>query len=289
VPSQHIAVGDEAALARSLQQLQLANQMGWGAYFGVGYRRGNLGRWRRGGKADVLALPAVFVDLDYPVEAARERLAAMLPPTLTIASGGGCHAFWWMSNPITDLVRAEGILRGLAEWLDGDKSLSVDQVMRVPVTRNTKPARKGALCRILSITSHRYTLDDFRPFEPALAKSAPPTSPQKRTRFAQRPKARRGQQLNPDLMNAITDHLIRYYAAELQDNGWYRCHCLFHHHDDSRKDHASWSPERGLFRCFGKHGNRLAWQVAATLHIDIDAYGGVWQPEINHSTTRNFS
>ena len=64
VPSHHIAIGDEVALPRSLQQLHTANQMGWGAYFGVGYRKGNLGRWRRGGKADVLALPAVFVDLD---------------------------------------------------------------------------------------------------------------------------------------------------------------------------------------------------------------------------------
>ena len=273
VPSHHIAIGDEVALARSLQQLHTANQMGWGAYFGVGYRKGNLGRWRRGGKADVLALPALFVDLDYPVAEALERLADMLPPTLTVASGRGCHAFWWLQHPMTDLVRAEGILRGLADWLDGDRSMSVDQVMRLPTSINTKPQRHHAPCRILDLNTHRYSLDDFHAFEP----TSPPSTLSKSTPFSCRPKRRHRQKLNRALMSAITDHLIRDYGAELQENGWYRCHCLLHHNDDSRKDHASWSPERGLFRCFGKHGNRLAWQVAQVLHIDIDAYGGIWQ------------
>ena len=63
-PSKHVPVGDRACLTRALERLTNANRQGWGAYVAVATRKANLGRWRRGSKADLLTLPALFVDID---------------------------------------------------------------------------------------------------------------------------------------------------------------------------------------------------------------------------------
>src|SRR5690349_1626687 len=65
-PSQHIPLGDSKALALALDKLIAANHVGWGAHIGVAPRKTNLGRWSRGGKADLSELPALFVDVDDP-------------------------------------------------------------------------------------------------------------------------------------------------------------------------------------------------------------------------------
>lgn len=64
--------------------------MGWGAYFAVGLRRPGLTRWKRGGAADVVALPAFYTDIDHPTDATLTKLKTMLlQPSILAHSGGG--------------------------------------------------------------------------------------------------------------------------------------------------------------------------------------------------------
>ncbi len=89
-PSRHIPLWDHAGLSDALACLTEANGRGWGAYFSVGLRRTGLTRWRRGGLADVVALPALFVDVDDLSDDTRFRLASLSPaPSCLVFSGGG--------------------------------------------------------------------------------------------------------------------------------------------------------------------------------------------------------
>ncbi|MBE2272350.1 MAG: hypothetical protein IAE80_29210, partial [Anaerolinea sp.] len=120
-PSRHIPLHDKAALHKALTDLDRANALGWGAYFAVGLRRPGLTRWQRGGAADVVILPALFVDVDDPSPEALTRLQCADPaPSCIVASGGGYHAYWWFDEPTADLQTARDLLRGLAVALHGD-------------------------------------------------------------------------------------------------------------------------------------------------------------------------
>lgn len=135
-PSRHIPVNDTAALRAALTDLDRANALGWGAYFRSGYRRPGLTRWQRGGAADVVALPVLFVDVDDPSTEALRRLQCTDPtPSCIVASGGG-SCLWWLDEPTPDLPLARHLLRGLATALHGDH-LSIAQSLRVPQSRNT--------------------------------------------------------------------------------------------------------------------------------------------------------
>jgi hypothetical protein len=85
-PSRHIRLDDPAALHDALTRLEVANELGWGAYFAVGLRRPGLTRWQRGGGADVVALPALFVDVDDPSAESLERLHGTEPPPQAAAA-----------------------------------------------------------------------------------------------------------------------------------------------------------------------------------------------------------
>jgi hypothetical protein len=126
-PSRHTLLEDATGLHDALTRLDAANALGWGAYFAVGLRRPGLTRWKRGGAADVIALPALFADVDDPSIETLEGLRCAQPqPSCIVASGGGYHAYWWLEAPTTDLDMARRLLGGLASALQGD-SLSVAQ------------------------------------------------------------------------------------------------------------------------------------------------------------------
>ncbi len=89
-PSRHVPLQDSLALHQALADLSRANALGWGCYVGIGLRRADLGRWRRGGRADLLAVPALFADLDGSPEGARLRLSRIEPlPSCLVHSGHG--------------------------------------------------------------------------------------------------------------------------------------------------------------------------------------------------------
>jgi hypothetical protein len=168
-PSQHLRLDDAPALRDAFARLDAANALGWGAYFAVGLRRPGLTRWKRGGAAEVVALPALFVDVDDPSAEALARLRCTEPaPSCIVASGGGYHAYWWLDEPTTDLNTARLLLRGLAVALGGDR-LSVAQSLRVVSSVNTKPSRGNALCRLIELHDRRYCINDFTAYLPCPA------------------------------------------------------------------------------------------------------------------------
>ena len=165
-PSRHIRLDDTPALNDAFVRLDAANALGWGAYFAVGLRRSRLTRWKRGGAADVVALPALFVDVDdLSAEALARLRCATLAPSSIVASGGGYHAYWWLDEPTTDVNTARLLLRGLAAALDGDR-LSVAQSLRVVSSVNTKPSRRNAPCRLIELHERRYCINDFTAYMP---------------------------------------------------------------------------------------------------------------------------
>lgn len=279
VPSRHILATDIGQFNRAYERLMEANQQGWGAYIGIGYRKRQLSRYQRGGKRDILALPALFADIDRSPDLVLPQLKRILEPSLVISSGRGVHLYWVLATPTGDIVGAARILKGLARWLDADVSMSVDQVLRLPLSQNTKPLRQGAICSVLMESDCEYELDDFLPYEilmtPLQAKPQQKSLP--RPKRQQSLQSRSTQNLNPDLAQAVLNELQQTYSATLQTNGWYACFCPFgHKRDRFPGDHAYYHPDKGLFNCFGRHGQHLIHSIATQINIDVNTFGGIY-------------
>ncbi len=237
-PSRHIPLHDKAALRDALTDLDRANALGWGAYFAVGLRRSGLTRWQRGGAANVVALPALFVDVDDPSLEALTRLQCANPsPSCVVASGGGYHAYWWLEKPTADLLSTRHLLHSLAAALLGDH-LSVAQSLRVPLSHNNKPMRGNALCRVLELHDHRYALDRFKAYLPS-------DHPQPRRSSASTPATRTPIPLNAENIYRVADALI---ASGCKPRGdWLNGACPF----PERHKHADRHPSFGFNRKTG--------------------------------------
>jgi len=241
-PSRHIRLDDGAGLEDALTRLSRMQDLGYGAFFGVATRRADLGRWTRGGRADLALLPALFADVDKP-DVNLERFP--LPPTLTVSSGRGLHLYWMLAQPTHDFTRAETIMRGLARVLNGD-SMTAPQALRLPGSLNTKytPARR---CELLEAEPHRlYQLADF---EELL--QPPPPAP-RRVQTA----ALRGDWLETRKQD-IAHILLNEYQGVMKPNGWIASLCPCGHEKDSPGRHFNYHPGIGVARCFGKHGKML--------------------------------
>ncbi|MGY3496754.1 hypothetical protein [Bradyrhizobium sp. USDA 4502] len=63
-------------------------------------------------------------------------------PSITVASGGGVHAYWRLTEPMDtrdQIDRIEAVLRQLADLVAGDLAVcEVSRVMRLPGSHNTK-------------------------------------------------------------------------------------------------------------------------------------------------------
>jgi hypothetical protein len=160
-PSCHIRIGDENALRCALLDLDDANRQGWGAFVAIGLRRPGLSRWQRGCAEDVIALPAVYVDIDDPSVDTLTRLRQFNPrPSCVVLSGGGYHAYWWLQEPTRELDKTRRILHALAGIFSGDR-MSIAQSLRLVGSINTKPSRNGAACQIVELDEQRFTLEHF--------------------------------------------------------------------------------------------------------------------------------
>ncbi len=272
-PSRHVALDNRAALLDTLHRLSDTNRMGWGAYFAVGLRKPGLTRWKRGGAAEVVALPAFYTDLDDPTDAALIKLrGARLPPSVIVWSGGGYHAYWLLDEPTTDLNTAWQVLQTLARTFGGD-GLSPAQSLRLPGTVNTKPERGGALCHLVERSDRHYHLSDFQPFVPPV-----PHLQERRTaaRTAHPPNSKNH---NVQLIHTITTVLYRDYAAREQQrrSDWLAALCPCGHARDSPGSHFYFNPAIGCGRCHGRHGTLRLTDLCSVLGIDAAAYGGVYR------------
>ncbi len=271
-PSRHIPLDNRAVLLDTLQRLSDTNQMGWGAYFAVGLRKPGLGRWKRGGAAEVVALPAFYTDIDDPTPATLMKLrGARLPPSVIVHSGGGYHAYWMLDEPTSDLNMARQVLQGLARTFGGD-GLSPAQSLRLPGTVNHKPERGGAVCQLVESSDRHYRLYDFQSFIPPV-----PNLPERRTAVrAAHPS--NSKNLNMQLVHAITTVLYRDYAArEQRRSDWLAALCPCGHARDSPGAHFFFNPAIGCGRCHGRHGTLRLTDLCSVLGIDAATYGGVYR------------
>ena len=267
-PSRHIPLTNRPALQDALERLESANRCGWGAFFGVGLRKTGLGRYRRGGLADVVLLPALFVDIDDKTDRVLQRLQQTQPrPSCVVFSGGGYHAYWWLDTPTPDLITAKQILRALALSLNGD-SLSPAQSLRLVGSRNTKPGRHNALCEVVSLTDQAYALSDF-----AAWMDFP--QPVQRVRQISRSGHTAGSRvLNPELV-ARAAEILRQYGYRMNGD-WLKGSCLFPHRHHHADDHPSFgfNYRTGYGHCF-RCGSILLKDICQCLQLDPHLYGGL--------------
>lgn len=270
-PSRHIPLNRPALMVDALTKLLEINQQGWGAYFAVGLRQPGLTRYRRGGKADVIALPALHVDLDLHTLDAITRLRSFSPrPSCIVNSGGGLHAYWWLEQPTTDLNRAEVILRALSDRLNSDRT-TVAQSMRLPGSLNTKPTRNNAHCHIIDLNEQRYTLADFAHLD------VKPDKPCTTVHTVHRNRQSAGnRQLNPRLIQAVTEILYRNYCGYSKSNGYIAALCPCGHQHDAPGKHFNFDPEHGVGVCFGRHGRLLLKDICTEIGIYPADYGGLF-------------
>jgi phage/plasmid-associated DNA primase len=99
-----------------------------------------------------------------PFDVERKLAALRLPPSITVRSGNGLHAYWLLTEALTsaDIERIEAALRLLADTVGGDVAVcEIARLMRLPGTHNTK---QGAFLPVEIATldgDRRYELDDI--------------------------------------------------------------------------------------------------------------------------------
>ena len=272
-PSRHLHVTDHAGIHQALADLMRTNQMGWGAYFSVALRKEPLGRWHRGGQSDLLTLTALFADLDGDLSESFERirksgLAGMPSASAMIGSGRGLHLYWFI-EPTEDFDLANRVLIGLAKQLGGD-ALTVHNAMRLPGSHNSKVSVNRP-CRLLWLADdHRYTLSDFEAFAEL------PTPSDDRWRA---PPPDLPDQINPDLVTAVVDVLMRDYDGFVQPNAWIGSLCPVGHAADRPGKHFAFNPKSACGVCFGRHARLLLKDLCQLLGLDPADYGGLYRKE----------
>jgi hypothetical protein len=277
-PSRHLHICDKEAIHQSLKDLLRANGLGWGAYFSVALRKQPLGRWKRGGESDLLALPALYADLDGDLSESFERIrksgmAGMPSASAMIGSGRGLHLHW-VIEPTDDFVTANRVLAGLAKQLGGDE-VRVTQALRLPGSRNTKPEVNRA-CKLLWLAEdRRYKLDDFAAFaEP----QKPPSSPlMKRNRAPPTSVRSSSGDFNPNVIHAVENALIHDLHGFVQPNRWLGSFCPLPHQSDAPGKHFALHPSGKFGVCLGKHQVLKLIDLCRILNIDPASYGGLYR------------
>lgn len=265
-PSRHVLINDHARLTRTLDRLNAANEQGWGAYVAVATRKTDLGRWRRGGLDDLLALPALFADIDRSPEIVLHELRNFRPaPSCIIASGRGVHGYWLLTTPTQDMRQAKSVLHGLAAVLRGDV-MSPAQSMRLVGTCNTKVRAGGALCRLLEFhPERRYSLDDFAQYAHS------PRKTYSQSRWLPRSA---GGELNPRVVDALADLFL---AHGYKSRGpWLNGPCVYpehHKHGDARPSFG-YNTATGYAYCH-VCGTLLTKDLCGVMGIDPMALGGL--------------
>ena len=245
----------------SLSRLLRANQIGWGAYVAIGLRRKGLTRYRRGGLSDIVALPALFVDVDDPSTSSLQHLQSMQPePSCITFTGGGYHAYWWLNSPITDMRLARHLLRGLAQLTDGDM-LSSAQSLRLVGSHNTKLERNNALCHAIALNDNRYAIETFTLLIPQAKLTPPRPIPQRHLS-----KVSSGKTLNPDLIQAVSQNLIS--LGYVQRGDWLCGSCPYpenHRHDDQHHSFG-FNVKSGYGNCY-RCGSMLLKNIHKVLNL----------------------
>ena len=115
---------------------------------------------RKAKKEDIVAIRMLHVDID-DVGALSRIQSFAIEPTVTLFSGGGYQAFWFLKTPICDIQRAEELNKRIADLLGGDSCHNADRLMRLPGTLNVPDARKEAKGRVIAAAYLVREITDF--------------------------------------------------------------------------------------------------------------------------------
>jgi len=122
-----------------------------GVYWGLGGLREKV--QGRGSAKDVVSINATWVDIDakdefgnrdpdLALEGLDNYIAArrVPPPSATVLSGAGVHAYWLLDTPTSgdELHQVSRINKALAEQVGGDDVADLARVLRIPGTMNRK-------------------------------------------------------------------------------------------------------------------------------------------------------
>jgi hypothetical protein len=168
-------------------------------YCGVGLYRAGIKRGR-GKAADVVAIPALWADIDYGPEhrkprtpanekAAGEIVAAIgVSPSFQVRSGHGIHAYWLLKEPLTaeddHAAKARAwsdtvVTRARDLWLACDAVGDLSRVLRVPGTLNHKAEEPRPVTVTIPDNPQRYDWHHLERFlfgemqEPSAASAGP--------------------------------------------------------------------------------------------------------------------
>jgi hypothetical protein len=266
-PSRHVHMNDTATLTHALERLACANAEGWSGVVGIATRTGDLGRWRRGGKGDLSALPALFVDIDDMKGVAGRIASGPISPSCIVASGHGLHLYFYLTEPTCDWTLSTRLLKGMAAYFNGDSVISIAQSMRLPGTMNCKPGKPPVLCYLLDHhPKRRYTVDDLCCAFNIWSASAPRRVASQHRYDAACNTANIGDP-NPALVQEVMQCLITGYGGRMQANGWLATRCPCGHRRDGVGAHFGFNPAWGMGVCFGRHG-----RLRPLLGIDLYRY-----------------
>jgi hypothetical protein len=99
-----------------------------------------------------------------PQHAAKAIRSFPRAPSIIVESGRGAHLYWLLKevNEVQDPERIERALKNISDHLQCDTDVSLDTVLRLPETSNTKIPGKPVVCDVKFINPNfRYNLEDF--------------------------------------------------------------------------------------------------------------------------------
>jgi len=155
------------------EELEALNRDGYGVFAGISPRRA------KGGRKDEDCLPAraTWIDFDgiTPAEAEERVTVAGLPaPTMTIASGHGCHVYHGFEDQ-PSIEEIKGLVGDLADHVGSDPSVkNPSRVMRLPGLMNHKPDPATCCLRHVDIQA-RYRFEELRSLIPCYAAGKAPS------------------------------------------------------------------------------------------------------------------
>jgi hypothetical protein len=134
-------------------------------------------------KAEIAHAVTLHVDIDE-LDGLERLRTFVLPPSAVACSGNGYHAYWLLTEPCTDLTRAERLNATLIKKLGGDIGTgNIDRLLRIPFTQNLPDARKRARGKVvvesylvddLTDFTRRYSIDELEGVLPAADPDEPP-------------------------------------------------------------------------------------------------------------------
>jgi hypothetical protein len=163
---------DAVSLAQAVRQMQKLNAEGLNDYYEV-----NPGaRGRRSKAGDITHLRAIVGDADATdgrsVQDCFAAAAALaLPPTFTLATGGGVQVVYLLDEvtlaTTENAAIYEAVGRAIRDLIDGDAVFDLPRIMRLPGFTNWPNAKKRAAGRepakakVLAASARRYSLGEL--------------------------------------------------------------------------------------------------------------------------------